>query len=248
MYGARVMSLMEATLAHRALKIKKKKDLATATRTAAGEVDVDMAVPSTSAALIKQLVDKAVASALKSQPPSSNKRKREQPTGNASGSGGGDAQRQKKMKELKVGPSRIADRLSDASFLGAVRSGNSQAVGGEAHVCPPSLWSTKVSELDTKGDKKASASARRQQAAGFRRRGNKGKWPPWQKEEGQLSMSWPASTYSNVVMGPIVSTCPSIRGASSPIVAVDNRVHGGDNCTGRGLFICEGDLWIANPT
>jgi hypothetical protein len=67
-YASRVVSMTEYAQKHKKLKFEKKRDLATAARTTAGDVDMADATSFT-AESVKSLVDKAVAAALKAQMP-----------------------------------------------------------------------------------------------------------------------------------------------------------------------------------
>ena len=244
-YAARVISLTESSVAHKALKIKKKQDLAAAARTAAGDVDVDMtpAAPS-----IQSMVDKAVAAALKKHAPQGQKRKRGQDSGSAGGAKKkttSDLMAQAKVS-LRPGPSAAANAL----FLDALRSRDLQVARRYASVRPTPLQTHAVPELTPLRDQEAATQQGREAWQRQRQttaKGRKGKGKA--QEKGHVGTWQRASMDSHVVDG------PSMSGGSSPDASAwaplaDNYISSNNSTSFRrpGSFISEGDLWISNPS
>ena len=253
-YAARIVSITESSITHRALKIKKKKDLATAARTAAGDVDVDM---QTSSASIQSLVDKAVSSALKKFPQSGgHKRKRSQDDGNpAKGKKGVN----ELMAQAKVRLSHSPSQSSNASlFPDALRSRDRQVARQQTQVRPSSLQTPLIAKLNRRGGQEATTQQgretrsrqrpARQEAAGKRQGKGKGKAP----------RSAQVDTWLNVNTDWRVAEGPSTNGASTPYAkawepSVSNRsdldrvMFHRPGMKNPGAFIAPGDLWTSNP-
>ena len=252
-YAARVVSITESSIAHRALKIKKKKDLATAARTAAGDVDVDMA---SSAASLQSMVDKAVSSALKKFPKSGSggnghKRKRSQDDGNPAA---GKKSKSELMAQVKVHLSRSSKlKTSNVSFLGTLRSRDRQATREQTPVRSASLQTPYVPKLNRRGGQEAEAwqgrevrrrKDRKEEAAGKRQGKGKGKAhvsaqvDTWLNASTERPVEDAISTFGGSV--PYVKVWePSVLNRSDLDRVMFNRKHGS--------FIAPGDLWISNP-
>ena len=233
-YAMRAVSLTESSLAHKALKIKKKRDLATSARTAAGDGDVQMddaaGLPQAS---IQSLVDKAVAAALKKKQPQagpSSKRKRE--SGNAeagpSQPRGGKRSKQDLIAEAKVRHGRFSSHVI-ASYrvpsLGPIRSRDRQASRRAPKVRPASLQTLTLPQLNPvrgqeaaagehkgKGRRKVSRQARTEwgSSPSGRPYGKR----PW-KGKGKAQLSAPRGTSRNVDTDMPVRGGPSMREGST---------------------------------
>jgi len=250
-YAMRVASITESSLAHRALKMKKKKDLSTAARTAAGDTDVVMADATSS---VKSLVDKAVSSALKGMSISPNaSKKRKGGPGAGSNKPGGKKNKSDLIAAAKVSSARSSFiAISDHLSLGQIRSRDRQTARRETPVRPASLPSFKVPKLNTRrGQEDAERKGQRQRQASWGRQA-KGKGKA--KVKGQVDTWRSAYSDSRAVEG------PSISGGSNPVARASGpSVHNfrmsksrpgiiRDRNVNPGSFIAEGDLWVSNPS
>ena len=266
-YAARVISITESKLAQAALRIKKKKDLASAARVAAGDVDVEMGDSSTSAPAansIKSMVEKAVSSALaKALPkaPSSNKRKREEPKANQQEAG--KAEKKRKMAEAKVRPCLLSTARRTKAALGQVRPRIGKDQAGTPSVRPSSRSSTRLPMLVNQGNPGHQISARpsirigrfhsrteprsgfpRQQQGSRRKAGRSG--GPQGAEQSQSGVG--STRRSAHSPAPLVSTGVSMNMGSNHHVKKCSLRTDIPVFSRRGLAISEGDLWVSNPS
>jgi hypothetical protein len=234
-YAMRVRSITESSIAHKAIKIKKKKALADAARTAAGDVDVTMA---SSTASIQSMVDKAVTSALKKQAQAGpSKRKRDQQDGGNAGAGKKKKSNADLMAQAKVSLDSRPSSTSNGPFLGPLRSRDRQAAGQQAPVRPSSLQTPSLREFNSRGDQEETT------RQGRERQKTKGKRSA--QEKGLVGTLRGASTVSPACIGPSTSEGSSlIASAWAPSAS---SLQCNPNFY-RTSFISEGDLWISNPS
>src|ERR1700755_1666069 len=139
-YAMQVVSIVTYALTNKATKIEKKKNLATAARTSAG--DIDMGNTPQSAESIRKLVQDAVQKALRN-PANSPKPSRK---GGASNKAG-----KKDTKELmakaKVSSAQSSFSAVAAYFLGQLRQSNRQTAGTPTSVRPPAIQEASMAEL-----------------------------------------------------------------------------------------------------
>jgi len=257
-YASRVISITESVIANRDKRIQKKKQVADHAATVAGDVDVDMAAAPAGAS-IKKLVDRAVASALKAQNQQAGPSKRKRGDADSSQSGSGDGKRAKLMQDalVSVDCSTCAVARVDVSFSEPTQGRNRQNKGRDSKVRATPLPSSKVSKLFTKGDPRISAGQR--EGTGRRAARREKRTAPRQGKERRL-FKGPIDTLRSAVSESAVRGCPSISGGSSlnvsacgmssitssVVLSSDMRAY--SQIVSSFPDLCEGDLWISNPS
>ena len=240
-YAARVIGLTNVTQASRANKFKKRKDLATAARTAAGDVDVDMA--SSSTASVQSLVDKAVARALAAhdkKAPSRGKGAQSSRKSPTSGGNRGKGKKSADIEKAKVGPSHASFLAVADFFLGQLRQGHRQTPGQQAPVRASTLQSVALPQLTLIRDQKREGSERRWSTQGLLTKGKERQRERKARGSAQLDTRRSAATDSSIVY-----VGPSMTGGSSRDVFLSSEIL---ESMRPGCFITEGDLWVSDPS
>ena len=240
----RAISLTESSNARKALKIKKKVDLAAAARTAAGDVDVTMtpAAPS-----IQSMVDKAVNAALKKQAPQGQKRKRDQDGGN---SGANKKSKDDKIAALKVSYDLDSCDADDADdFLAASCSRALPAPRRTTKVRPAPLQTHAIPSFTPVRDQEVATRAGRRQVG--RQSRPQAIQRSKQKSEGKPQGKERLGSWQSASMDSRVPDDPSMSGASSPAVRAwgpSQDLNYSTTICRPGSYIALGDLWISSPS
>jgi hypothetical protein len=260
-YASRVITITENGLRVKALKFEKKKKLATAARTAAGDMEIDeghngptSAIASSSSSSIRTLVAKELRTLLKEQAPVTQPNKRKRNAG-ASGSNTDNAEKRRKMAAAKV-RNPPASRAPDTEFpLDSLRSNDRSTQRRTPAVRPSSLSLASSSKLNQKQARPSTQFTRRSHESWAGSAGSRSGYKGARGAQGQGSAggSRHVGTWENAHMDAktvhtsLYTNAGSSGRANAPPLdhsTIKNHVLPDPDSK---LFICEGDLWISNP-
>jgi hypothetical protein len=150
-FAMRARSITESQLAYKALKMKKKKQVADAARTAAGDVEMadGTAAATGGTASVQSLVDKAVSAAMKKIPKAGKARNRDGKKQTSSAGQGKGKAKGDLLAAAKVRRATGTSRTSSVAYplSATLRSRDRPSPGRQTQVRPSALQKAPVSKL-----------------------------------------------------------------------------------------------------